>query len=234
VKKVWQCVKLGLWPSALGPAQPLPVNNPVPVNVIRGVTASNIRLSHVSGLVLGLGLLITVPTIGSERQTPGGAQAAGRGAPPSQTPAPGAAKPAAPTETGQPSNGRPNLLSEWQWWSDPEVQKTLGLAEAKVKNISRIYEDRVRRSQQLLERYEKERAELNRLTEERQISVEEYAIHVTQVEALRTELNKGRLVMLYRIFRELTPEQNKRLTEIFEKRREAMRNGRGRGTGLHH
>jgi Spy/CpxP family protein refolding chaperone len=198
------------------------------------VTARHIRLSHVSGLVLGLGLLITVPTIGSERQTPGSAQAAGRGAPPSQTPAPGAAKPAAPTQTGQPSNGRPNLLSEWQWWSDSEVQKTLGLAEAKVKNISRIYEDRVRRSQQLLERYETERAELNRLTEERQISVEEYAIHVTQVEALRTELNKGRLVMLYRISRELTPEQNKKLTEIFEKRREAMRNGRGRGTGLHH
>jgi len=226
-----QCLVPGAWCLVL---RCFPVNNAVPVNVIRDVTARHFRLSHVSGLVLGLGLLITVPTIGSERQTPGSSQVAGRGAPPSQTPAPGAAKPAAPTQTGQPSNGRPNLLSEWQWWSDADVQKTLGLAEAKVKNISRIYEDRVRRSQQLLERYEKERAELNRLTEERQISVEEYAIHVTQVEALRTELNKGRLVMLYRIFRELTPEQNKRLTEIFEKRREAMRNGRGRGTGLHH
>ena len=64
--------------------------------------------------------------------------------------------------------------------------------------------------------------------------MEEYAIHVTQVEALRTELNKGRLVMLYRISRELTPDQIKKLNEILEKRREAMRNGRGRGTGSHH
>jgi Spy/CpxP family protein refolding chaperone len=184
-------------------------------------------------VVLGLGLLIAVPTIGNE---PIGAQA-GRGVAANQTPAQGAptaTKPGTPAQPGQPPNGRPNPLYEWQWWTDPEVQKALGLVEPKVKNISRIYEDRVKRSQQLAERYEKERAELNRLTEERQISVEEYAIHVTQVEALRTELNKGRLVMLYRISRELSPDQVKKLNEIFEKRREAMRNGRGRGSGLHH
>jgi Spy/CpxP family protein refolding chaperone len=197
------------------------------------VTARHIRLSHVSGLVLGLGLLITVPTIGSERQRPGGPQAAGRGATPSQAPVPGTTKAATPGQPAQP-NGRPSPLWEWQWWTDPDVQKALGLTEPKVKNISRIYEDRVKRSQQLAERYEKERAELNRLTEERLISVEEYAIHVTQVEALRTELNKGRLVMVYRISRELTADQVKKLNEIVEKRREAMRNGRGRGTGLHH
>jgi Spy/CpxP family protein refolding chaperone len=197
------------------------------------VTARNTRLSHGSGLALGLGLLIAVPTIGNE---PAGAQA-GRGVAASQTPtqgAPAASKPATPAPASQPPNGRPSPLYEWQWWTDPEVQKALGLGEPKVKNISRIYEDRVKRSQQLAERYEKERAELNRLTEERQISVEEYAIHVTQVEALRTELNKGRLVMLYRISRELTPDQVKKLNEIFEKRREAMRNGRGRGFGLRH
>jgi len=180
-----------------------------------------------------LGLLIAVPTIGSERQTASGPQATGRGATPGQAPVPGTTKAATPAQPGQP-NGRPGPLWEWQWWTDPDVQKALGLTEPKVKNISRIYEDRVKRSQQLAERYEKERAELNRLTEERLISVEEYAIHVTQVEALRTELNKGRLVMVYRISRELTADQVKKLNEIVEARREAMRNGRGRGTGLHH
>ena len=71
-----------------------------------------------------------------------------------------------------------------------------------MKNISRIFEDRVRRSQPLAERYEKERAELNQLSpNERLIERRRYAIQVTQVEALRTELNKSRTVMLYRIYR---------------------------------
>ena len=55
---------------------------------------------------------------------------------------------------------------------------------------------------------------MDRVASERKISVEEFTLHVTRVEALRTELNKGRTIMNYRILRELTPEQNQKLKEI--------------------
>ena len=53
---------------------------------------------------------------------------------------------------------------------------------------------------------------------------------MTQVEALRSELNKSRTIMNYRILRELTPEQNQKLKEIADQRWNP-RNGRGGGRG---
>ena len=110
------------------------------------------------------------------------------------------------------------------------MQKALGLTEAKVKNISKIFDDRLRRSQPIWEQFEKEREDLNKLTAEQKITVEMYAIEVRKVEALRTMLSESRLVMLYRIYRELTPEQYQKLQEIRDKRF----SGRGRGTGPRH
>ena len=83
-----------------------------------------------------------------------------------------------------------------------------------MKNISRIFDERARRVRPTFEKYETEKAELDRLAAERKISVEEFTLHVTQVEALRSELNKSRTIMNYRILRELTPEQNQKLKEI--------------------
>lgn len=201
-----------------------------------GVTATKFRLSHVIGLVLGLALLIGVPTIGNElRSSASDNQAAGRGAAARQTQTPPATKPPEAPNAAQRGGGSgpPGPLWEWEWWKDAEVQKELGLADAKVKNITRIFDERVKRSQALAEKFEKERTELNRLTEERKVSVEDYRIQVTQVEALRVELNKERTVMVYRISLQLTPEQIQKLSEIRERRR-AMRGGRGRGTGSRH
>ncbi len=78
---------------------------------------------------------------------------------------------------------------------------------------------------------QKELEQLDQLTAEQKISVEMYAIEVRKAEALRTMLSESRLVMLYRMYRELTPEQYKKLQEIRDKMRSS---GRGRGTGPRH
>jgi Spy/CpxP family protein refolding chaperone len=191
------------------------------------VTSRTTRLTLAAVVILGLCALAAPSSWPlSASQTAGPPK-------PAQAQAPPVTKPTDPTRPTQTSGspGRPGPLWEWEWWKDADVQKELGLTDAKVKNINRIFEDRVRRSQALAEKYEAERAELNRVTEARQLSVEAYTILVTQVEALRTELNKGRLVMLYRIYRELTPEQNQKVREIREKRMNAVRSGRGGGRG---
>ena len=196
------------------------VNAPSPLGVNPDVSSTYPRFSY-STAAFGLAILIALPTAGTALQS------AAQNGQATRPPATGQAQTQAPAPATQTSNSRPGPLWEWEWWKDADVQKELSLTDAKVKNISRIFEDRVRRSQALAETYEKERAELNRVTEERQVSVDAYQIIVTRVEALRTELNKGRLVMLYRMYRELTPEQVKKFNEIRERRMNAMRNGRG-------
>ena len=181
-----------------------------------------------STAAFGLAILMALPTAGTTLQS------AAQGGQPPRTPTTAQAPPQAATTAkpeSQPSTGRPGPLWEWEWWKDADVKKELSLTDATVKTISRIFEERVRRSQALAEIFEKERAELNRVTLERQVSVDTYQIMVTRVEALRTELNKGRLVMVYRMYREMTPEQVKKLSEIRERRMNTMRSGRGGGRG---
>ena len=189
-----------------------------------GVSRNLPRFSYLAA-AFGLALLLSLSTTGTAVQSAG--QAAVKTATTGQS--------AAPTQpASQAPNGRPGPLWEWEWWKDGDVQKELVLTEAKVKNITRIFESRVRSSLALAERFNRERDELNKLAEERQLSVEDFAVKVMQVEALRVELNKGRAVMNYRISLQLSPEQNKKLVEIRERRMNTMRSGRGgRGAQSH-
>jgi hypothetical protein len=50
------------------------------------------------------------------------------------------------------------------------------------------------------------------------------------VEWLRSQLNESRLMMLYRMYRELTPDQYHKLQEISDR----MSRDRGRGAGGGH
>jgi hypothetical protein len=74
-----------------------------------------------------------------------------------------------------------------------------------------------------LEEYNKQFAELDRMSRERTVDVATYEIQVNHVEALRSQLNSTRQVMLYRIYKMLDPAQYQSLQDIRD------RGGRGRG-----
>lgn len=122
-------------------------------------------------------------------------------------------------------SGRPDQLLSWEWWKDEGIKKELGLKDSQVRSITRLYEDRSRQMKPHSDEFQKEFAVLEKMTRERAVDVATYSIQVTRVEALRTELNKTRTVMLYSISRMLTPEQNDKLREIRDRRR----SGRGGG-----
>jgi hypothetical protein len=105
------------------------------------------------------------------------------------------------------------------------VRKELVLTPRQIGSITRHYENRVRQMKPLDDELRKQLDELERLTRERTVDVNTYLVHVTRVEALRTELYKTRAVMLYSIYRELTPDQYQKLREIRDRRR----SGRGAG-----
>lgn len=186
-----------------------------------------------SGLVI-FGLVLTVSAIASAQRFGGsGAQSTQRAsqtAPPtgSQT---GRGQATAP-QSGQPSQagtrqnqGRNEFA--WEWWKDDEIKRELKLADNVIRSIQRKYEDRVRAMKPVDDAYRKEFDELNRMSRERTVDVAMYSIQVNRVDALRSELNRTRTVMLYEFSRMLTPEQHQKFQEIRERRW----SGRGRSGG---
>ena len=142
---------------------------------------------------------------------------------------------AAPPPSGQaqPGQSRQGLRGNrpgptevgWEWWKDQAAIKELGLAPEKAKRIDAYYNNRQRNLKAFVDEYLKQRDLLNKMTEERAVDADTYALQVKKVEMLRSELFESRTVMLYRIYLELRPDQYQKLREITDRRR----GGRGGG-----
>jgi Spy/CpxP family protein refolding chaperone len=113
----------------------------------------------------------------------------------------------------------------WEWWKDPDFKKEIRLTDAQSAKIDAIYRTRAREYLPFDAEMDKQLAETNRLAAERTASVEEFALQVSRMETLRTKLSESRWVMLYRMSKELTPEQYKKMQEYRERRIQS----RGRG-----
>jgi Spy/CpxP family protein refolding chaperone len=109
-------------------------------------------------------------------------------------------------------------MAPWLWWNDAKVQKELGLAAEKVRIINDIYTKRNDSLRALRDEFTRELAELDQVTRARSVDESAYSVKVTRVESLRSELNKSRTVMLYRLYRELTLEQYRKLQDIRDRR----------------
>lgn len=107
---------------------------------------------------------------------------------------------------------------EWEWWNDAEIQKALPLSADKVRRINDLYTHRVEELQPIVEEFQKQLVELDKMTRARVVNDSDYTVQVMRVESLRSELNKSRTVMLYRLMRMLSPEQYSRLQEIRDRR----------------
>lgn len=113
--------------------------------------------------------------------------------------------------------GNPPTLG-WEWWNDADVQKELGLSAEKVERINNFYNRRNTELRPIMHEFMKQSAELEKMTRERVVDVSTYDLQVLRVESARTALYQSRTSMLYRMFRELTPEQHQKLQEILDRR----------------
>ena len=118
-------------------------------------------------------------------------------------------------EKGQ--NGSPR----WMWWKDEKFRAEVGFSLAQANEIDKIV-------MPTLEQMWPLRREVDQLDKEIEKMIVEstdlmvFKQQVEKVEARRAELNKMRTVMLYRIRRVLTPEQNVKFRAAHD-RREAER-----------
>jgi Spy/CpxP family protein refolding chaperone len=160
---------------------------------------------------------------------PGTAQPAQPAAGPSQNqPAsPDSRRGFGPQSDGRGGRGGPS--SEYKFWKDPAVIKEIGLTPDQATRIDRIYEDRARRVAPFAEDLDKQRAELDRLIRERTVDTSAVELQASKSTTLLAKIQETRIVMLYRQYMVLTPDQHKKLQAILERQRATGEHGRGRG-----
>jgi Spy/CpxP family protein refolding chaperone len=142
-----------------------------------------------------------------------------------------AAAPSGPSSAMQGREGRPSGNAPgpvgWKWWNDPEVKQALALTDAKSKKIETMYQERLREAQPWADDYVRQNARLQHMTADRVADEETYRVQVSRVESLRARLIESRTVMIYQFFRELTPDQYKKLQDITQRKFHSGDRGRG-------
>jgi Spy/CpxP family protein refolding chaperone len=145
-------------------------------------------------------------------------QTAARGATPPQAPAASARPDGQRGGQGRGGSFNPSSVG-WEWWNDEAIKKEIALDEKKSKQIDDYYDQRQRQLKPFADEFQKELEALNLMTRDRVADDRTYEIQVTKVEAFRSKLLTSRQMMLYRMYKELRPEQYQKLREIFERPR---------------
>jgi hypothetical protein len=114
-----------------------------------------------------------------------------------------------------------------EWWKDPEVKRQVGLTDDLSARIEQSYQRRLQNAEPLIAEMRAKWAALDALIAARQLRPEALVAHILQAEALRSRVNESRSVMLYRFYREMTPEQYQKFDALMD----ARRRGRGAGSG---
>jgi Spy/CpxP family protein refolding chaperone len=120
--------------------------------------------------------------------------------------------------------GPDGLRPEWEWWKDDAAKRDLGLTDKVAADIDRFYQNRLRAITPFVEEWRKQRDILQQMTVERNVDEAAYAVQVAHVESLLTKLREIRTTMLYHIYRQLTPDQYKKLADVRDRHYQ-----RGRG-----
>ena len=105
----------------------------------------------------------------------------------------------------------------FKWWKDAQVQKELGMSTAQSDKINTIWETSVPALRAAHDELETLEAELSRLIRENTADEKIVALQIDHVEAHRSQVNKARSLMLYRMHRVLTANQYQTLTTLMDK-----------------
>ncbi|MBA2258745.1 MAG: periplasmic heavy metal sensor [Acidobacteria bacterium] len=108
------------------------------------------------------------------------------------------------------------------WWKDEKARAEIGFTSDQAAEIDRIFKQYIEKARPLREEVNTLEKGLSETMKANTADVSVVVQQVDRVENKRAELNKLRVVMLYRMHRVLTPEQNVRL-QAYMDRREAER-----------
>ena len=108
------------------------------------------------------------------------------------------------------------------WWKDPRDMAEIGLTQPQSQEIDAIFHTEIEKMKPLREKVNELERALDETMRANTADISAFARQVQKIETKRAELNTMRTVMLYRMRRVLTPEQNAKLVAMSD-RKEAER-----------
>ena len=103
-----------------------------------------------------------------------------------------------------------------KWWQDEATMAVLEMSQQQSTDVEEIFQASRTRLTDLKKRLDELEADLSTMVRERRDEAV-VAAKLDEVEDARSALNKARTLMLYRMHRVLTPEQDAKLKELFDK-----------------
>lgn len=104
-----------------------------------------------------------------------------------------------------------------RWWQDEQFKTELGLTEQQSASVEAIFQSAIPKLKAAKTQLDGLEAELSRMIKERTADEAVVSAQIDKVEAARAELSKNRTLMLYRIHRILTLEQNTKLQALHDR-----------------
>ncbi|HEX6324892.1 MAG TPA: hypothetical protein VFZ36_14280 [Vicinamibacterales bacterium] len=105
------------------------------------------------------------------------------------------------------------------WWKDADTMRELGLSRQQSDRIEGVWKSSFPSLRALHKELGGLEAEFNRLMKENTAEERVIMLQIDRVEAVRSQINKSRTLMLYRMHQVLTPVQYQKLTQILDRQR---------------
>jgi Spy/CpxP family protein refolding chaperone len=115
-----------------------------------------------------------------------------------------------------------------KWWHSDRVKAEVGLTDEQSNELEAIFQATLPRMRADKEELDRQEQALSQLMTEATMAEADLGAAIDRVEAARTRASKTRTLMLYRMYRVMTPEQRLKLKALHESSK-----GK-RGTGSDH
>lgn len=127
------------------------------------------------------------------------------------------------------SAAAPVSAQGFRWWQHEQFQRDLALSADQIAKIEDVFQTTLPTLRAQKRAFDKLEDELTRMVREAKVGERELEEFVVRVEAARADLSKTRTLMLYRMHRILSAEQNVTLDRLFDQmERDKERRGKGR------
>ena len=130
----------------------------------------------------------------------------------------------APADGKKPDQGHPQ---PFKWWIEPKTRAELNITDKQSALIDAAWSKDYKQRAETRKRLEELEAKLDQMMLDASADESAIVAQLDKVEAVRTEVSKARVIMLYRINKLLTPEQRIKLDAMAKEMR-GQRPGDGR------
>jgi Spy/CpxP family protein refolding chaperone len=118
-----------------------------------------------------------------------------------------------------------------KFWMDPTLRTQLGITDQQSHDIDTIFEASVPAIRAARKKMEQLEAVLSKTVHDNVADLATVSQQIDKVEAARTEYNKSRTLMLYRMNLVLSAEQRQRVREMFDRDEAARKRDDDKGRG---